>query len=276
MGLANIEKKDFDKAADALAAHRRARAGAADVPDVVRHRALREGRRRRAKRIRRSKANKKPEEIDPDLVGRELREGEPGATGGREAQRRTCGARTTTSARSIARPTSRRRPPSEFREAIKSNPREWGPYVALGELYRKWDYTDQAITVASQGTANVPGSTDQSDIWYVLGMGYEDKANEDKAIEAFTKAIETKKDNHKAKFQRGQAYFRKGDMTERQARPRGVLQVRWRVARVREAAGEQDADGHRREERDAERARRAEALPEDIVKGTKGAKGKKH
>ena len=44
-------------------------------------------------------------------------------------------------------------------------------------------------------------------------MGYEDKANEDKAIEAFTKAIETKKDNHKAKFQRGQAYFRKGDMT---------------------------------------------------------------
>jgi tetratricopeptide (TPR) repeat protein len=42
-------------------------------------------------------------------------------------------------------------------------------------------------------------------------MGYDDKRMDDKAIEAFTKAIESKKDNHKAKFQRGQAYFRKGD-----------------------------------------------------------------
>ena len=42
-------------------------------------------------------------------------------------------------------------------------------------------------------------------------MGYDDKKDEDKAIEGFDKAIETKKDNHAAKFQRGQAYFRKGD-----------------------------------------------------------------
>jgi len=45
----------------------------------------------------------------------------------------------------------------------------------------------------------------------VLGMGYDDKRMDDKAIEAFDKSIETRKDNHKAKFQRGQAYFRKGD-----------------------------------------------------------------
>jgi len=100
---------------------------------------------------------------------------------------------------------------NEFTSAIKSNPRESGPYIALGELYRKWDYTDEAIKVTSQGTQNVPGSNEVSDIWYVLGMGYDDKKDEDKAIDAFDKAIETRKDNHKAKFQRGQAYFRKGD-----------------------------------------------------------------
>jgi len=59
---------------------------------------------------------------------------------------------------------------------------------------------------------NIIDSTASSDVWYVLGMGYDDKRMDDKAIEAFTKAIETKKDNHKAKFQRGQAYYRKQDM----------------------------------------------------------------
>lgn len=44
-------------------------------------------------------------------------------------------------------------------------------------------------------------------------MGYDDKRFDDKAIDAFTKALEAKRDNHKAKFQRGQAYFRKGDYT---------------------------------------------------------------
>jgi cytochrome c-type biogenesis protein CcmH/NrfG len=43
-------------------------------------------------------------------------------------------------------------------------------------------------------------------------MGYDDKRMNKDAIEAFGKAIESKKDNHKAKFQRGQAYFRTNDM----------------------------------------------------------------
>jgi tetratricopeptide (TPR) repeat protein len=98
-----------------------------------------------------------------------------------------------------------------FTKAIAANPREQGPYVALAELYLRWDYVDQAIQVASQGTANVPGASERSDIWFVLGMGYDAKQLDDKAIEAFGKALEDRRDNHKAKFQRGQAYFRKGD-----------------------------------------------------------------
>jgi tetratricopeptide (TPR) repeat protein len=102
---------------------------------------------------------------------------------------------------------------TELSKALQGDPRQSAPYIALGELYRKWDYTDEAIKITSQGVVNVPGSNEVSDIWYVLGMGYDDKNNWDKAIEAFDKAIESKRDNHKAKFQRGQAYFKKGDYT---------------------------------------------------------------
>lgn len=97
--------------------------------------------------------------------------------------------------------------------ALKSAPVDPAPWVALAELYRLWDYSDQAIEVSLAGTTAVPGTIDQSDIWYEVGMGYDDKRLDDKAIEAFTKAIESKRDNQKAKFQRGQAYFRKGDYT---------------------------------------------------------------
>ncbi len=96
-------------------------------------------------------------------------------------------------------------------KALSYAPTQPGPWVALGELYRKWDYTDQALAVAQQGAAVVPGSYEVSDIWYVVGMAYDDKRLDDKAIEAFDKALESRPDNHKAKFQRGQAYFRKGD-----------------------------------------------------------------
>jgi len=102
---------------------------------------------------------------------------------------------------------------SEFSKSLQADPRQSGPYVALGELYRKWDYTEEAIKVTSQGAMNVPGSNEVSDIWYVLGMAYSDKSQWDKAIEAFDKSLESKRDNHKAKFQRGQAYFKKEDWT---------------------------------------------------------------
>jgi tetratricopeptide (TPR) repeat protein len=98
-------------------------------------------------------------------------------------------------------------------KAVSYGPTEAAPYVALGELYRKWDYSDQALTVAQSGTALVPGDNEVSDIWYVVGMAYDDKRQDDKAIEAFNKALESRRDNHKAQFQRGQAYFRKGDYT---------------------------------------------------------------
>jgi predicted Zn-dependent protease len=44
-------------------------------------------------------------------------------------------------------------------------------------------------------------------------MGYHDKKQEDQAIDAFNKALDAKPDNYSAKFQRGQAFFKKQDCT---------------------------------------------------------------
>jgi tetratricopeptide (TPR) repeat protein len=163
----------------------------------------------------------------------------------------------------------------EFTKSIQAYPREQAPYVALSELYRKWDYTDQAIQVASQGAANVPGSNEVSEIWYSLGMGYADKQNVDKSIEAFTKALESKKDNHRAEFQRGIAYYQKGDMPnakrdledfsktggasmqfEKQLASKTLMDI---AAKAAGAAPPPDT----------------KQSPEDVVKGAKGKPGKK-
>jgi tetratricopeptide (TPR) repeat protein len=98
-----------------------------------------------------------------------------------------------------------------FTKSLELGAFESAPWIALAELYRAWDYSDQAIKVAEQGTLVIPGDNEKSDIWFEVGMGYDDKRLDDKAIDAFDKALESRKDNHLAKFARGQAYFRKGE-----------------------------------------------------------------
>jgi tetratricopeptide (TPR) repeat protein len=163
----------------------------------------------------------------------------------------------------------------EFTKAIHADPREWGPYVALAELYLKWDYVDQAVQVASQGAGNVVGTNDQSLIWYDLGMAYDAKKNPDKAIEAFTKAIETRRDNHQAKFQRGQVYFRKGDLVNAKRDledfnksggaslefiKQQASQMLMQIA-AKQAGADHPADSGQKQS------------PEDVVKKTQGGKG---
>jgi tetratricopeptide (TPR) repeat protein len=211
MGLAYMEKKDYDKAADSFQ-HAVELAPEQAMYQMTYGIALYEKTIENARQDQAKKQNKKPEEVSVDVSGLSF---EKPMQALQEAIKLNPGLwRAHYRLGDIYRDSDKpKEAAEEFSAAIKTNPRDANPYIALGELYRRWDYTDQAIAVASQGTANVPGGNELSDIWYVLGMAYEDKSNEDKAIEAFTKAVETKKDNHKAKFQRGQAYFRKGDMT---------------------------------------------------------------
>lgn len=113
----------------------------------------------------------------------------------------------------IYRATGRPREAAEaFSRAIVANPREWAPYVGLGELYRKWDYPDLAIQVLTQGVEHVMGQVEKSELYYLLGMAYFDKRDDAKAVEAFTSAVDSNKDKHVARFMRGQALLNQGDL----------------------------------------------------------------
>jgi tetratricopeptide (TPR) repeat protein len=103
----------------------------------------------------------------------------------------------------------------ELTKALQSAPPISAPWVALADLYLSWDYTDQALAVALQGTAAsiLPDASEAGDVWYQVGRAYDDKALHDKAIEAYSKALELRRELNIAKFQRGQAYFKKGDYT---------------------------------------------------------------
>ena len=59
----------------------------------------------------------------------------------------------------------------QFTAAIKTHPSYRFAYIALIELYRKWDYIDEALAVALAGTANVAPS-DASDVWFEVGMAH--------------------------------------------------------------------------------------------------------
>jgi hypothetical protein len=98
----------------------------------------------------------------------------------------------------------------QFAQTIATHPVYAPGYIALTELFRRWDYTDEALAVATLGTENVPAA-EAADVWFELGMAYEATHADDKAIQAFGKAIAGKPNDPTAKFQRGQLLFKKGD-----------------------------------------------------------------
>ncbi|HEX3766409.1 MAG TPA: tetratricopeptide repeat protein [Kofleriaceae bacterium] len=98
----------------------------------------------------------------------------------------------------------------QFALTITTHPSYRFGYVALVELYRRWSYNDQAAAVAQQGTQHV-AAAESGDLWFELGMAYDAKRDDDKAIEAFTRALAVRPGDLGSKFQRGQAYFRKND-----------------------------------------------------------------
>jgi tetratricopeptide (TPR) repeat protein len=99
-----------------------------------------------------------------------------------------------------------------YTRAVQLGAIEAAPWVALAELYRAWDYTDEAIAVASVGVTLVMSNA--GDLWFEIGMGYSDKRLSAKAIEAFDKALDVQADHAQARFQRGQEHFRVGDLVK--------------------------------------------------------------
>jgi tetratricopeptide (TPR) repeat protein len=103
-----------------------------------------------------------------------------------------------------------RREAEQFSQTITTHPAYRFGYIALIELYRRWDYLDQALAVGLLGTAHVPAA-EAADLWFEVGMVHDARRADDQAIEAFSKAIASKPDDTSSKFQRGQIYVRKGD-----------------------------------------------------------------
>jgi tetratricopeptide (TPR) repeat protein len=209
LGGAYAGKQDWAKAADAMA-HAVQLVPEQAVYQMWYGRFLYEKIVRTAKEDQARRENKKPEEFTPDLTGISF---ELPLQHLQEAIKLNADLwRPRYDIGRIHRDTGKSKEAAEeLTKALHAGAIDPEPWVALAELYRRWDYTDQAIQVAEAGTAVVPGSREKSQVWYEVGMGYDDKRLHDKAIDAFTKALEAKRDYHAARFQRGQAYFRKQD-----------------------------------------------------------------
>jgi tetratricopeptide (TPR) repeat protein len=101
-----------------------------------------------------------------------------------------------------------RRAAARLTRALALHP-TYGPgYIALSELYRRWDYVDAALAVALLGTQHVRAD---AELWYEAGMAQSARRADPEAIAAFGKAVVGRADL-RAKFQRGQIYLRNGDL----------------------------------------------------------------
>ena len=99
----------------------------------------------------------------------------------------------------------------QFTRAIQAHPGYRFSYIALIELYRRWDYLDQARAVARLGTAHVPAA-EAADLWFEAGVAHAALHDDDRALDAFTRAIATRPEDADARLQRGQLYLRKGEL----------------------------------------------------------------
>jgi tetratricopeptide (TPR) repeat protein len=96
--------------------------------------------------------------------------------------------------------------------AIEANPRQGASYIALAELYRRWDYVEQAVAVATLGTAHVADNAQRSELWVALGLARAVSKDDAGAIDAYTRALEDDPANRRALLQRGVAAYRKGEL----------------------------------------------------------------
>ncbi len=175
-------------------------------------RALYEKAWQQARETQATRQNKKPEEVTPDLTGVRFEKAQQHLQEAVKLNNELWRAHYYLGR--IYRDTSKEKEAAtEFTKALQAVPSEAAPWVALADLYRAWDYTDQALSVATQGAAPniLPDGNEAGQLWYLVGMAYDDKSLFEKSIEAYSKALEQRRDLHQAKFQRGQAYYKMGN-----------------------------------------------------------------
>ena len=98
-----------------------------------------------------------------------------------------------------------------FSESCRLNPKFGKPFYELGRLYFSWDHLEEARQVLIQGAQYAMDNEDMTNIWYQLGQSYDGLKQYDKAVEAYKKALDARKDNLEAVLQLGLAYANLGD-----------------------------------------------------------------
>ena len=110
----------------------------------------------------------------------------------------------------------------QFTRSVALHATEAAPYIALVELYRRWQYRDEAVAIAELGATVLPSS---SEVWFEVGMVHDDRGDAGKAIDGFTRALDLRPDGAPARFQRGQAYYRKKDAAHARADLEAFLEL---------------------------------------------------
>lgn len=119
-----------------------------------------------------------------------------------------------------------RRAAQQLTLAIVANPRYRSSYIALIELYRARALHDQALAVALLGTAQLPAA-ETAGLWLEAGMAYEAKHAEERATDAFQRALAIDPDDPLAARLLAEIAQRRGEPPARDAR--------WECGRRREA-----------------------------------------
>jgi tetratricopeptide (TPR) repeat protein len=97
-------------------------------------------------------------------------------------------------------------------QAAKMAPTSFGmPFNALGKLYIRWDFLNEAVAVLKAGIAKVTDPEQAAELHYHLGLALSGQNKNQEAVDAYTKAIELRKGNLDALRQRGYAYLALGD-----------------------------------------------------------------
>jgi tetratricopeptide (TPR) repeat protein len=129
-----------------------------------------------------------------------------------------------------------RRAAEQLTQAIAAHPGYRPGYTALIDLYRRWDYLDQAIAIGKLGATQV-AAADAAELWFALGQVYEAQNADDRAIEAFSHAITGAPGHPGAKLARAALYVGKDNL----GAARRDLEDVARLAEPRDAAARQHA-----------------------------------
>lgn len=118
--------------------------------------------------------------------------------------------------------------PAEAAEAwtrsAELNPYYGPPFIALGRLYLRWDMLDESVDVLEQAAENVRGEEDLTDVYFFLGLAHDNKQNRERAVQAFTDALDARAGNVEALLQRGLVYAEMGEAEEAEEDLRDFLE----------------------------------------------------